>query len=210
MSWNLFLDDERNLKDVTWAPEWVFEKYFNERWTVARNWEEVAYWVAHKGFPKFISFDHDLGKDEKTGYDIIKLMIEDVMNSEYEISEGFDYYVHSKNPVGKKNIESYLNNFIARTTHMTDNRPSQRSLRAIANAYIKKGNGIADDAAYSGEMGDRGGGQMVREAQAFLAGLDGRLPEHWEGFVADIRREEQKEREEYQRLKAKFEGPTGD
>ena len=29
MSWNMFLDDERELTDVTWAPWHVREKYRN-------------------------------------------------------------------------------------------------------------------------------------------------------------------------------------
>lgn len=80
----------------------------------------------------------------------------------------------------------------------------QQRLRQIASAYIQKGEEIAADAAYGGEMSDRGGGAMVREAQAFIAGLDGRLPEKWRDFVADIDREEERERAEYERLKAKF------
>lgn len=81
---------------------------------------------------------------------------------------------------------------------------TQQYLRAIASAYIQKGEDIANDAGYAGEWGDRGGGATVREAQAFLAGLDGRLPESWSNFVEELKREEQHERAEYERLKAKF------
>lgn len=81
---------------------------------------------------------------------------------------------------------------------------TQQYLRAVASAYIQKGEEIALDAGYSGEMHDRGGGAMVREAQAFLAGLDGRLPESWSNFVQDLKHKEQHERAEYERLKAKF------
>jgi hypothetical protein len=80
----------------------------------------------------------------------------------------------------------------------------QQYMRKIAGAYIQKGENIALDAAYSGEWSDRGGGAMVREAQAFLAGLDGRLPEGWQKFVSDIESKETHERAEYVRLKAKF------
>jgi hypothetical protein len=34
------------------------------------------------------------------------------MNDQYEIPEDFDFYVHSKNQIGKQNIESYLNNYL--------------------------------------------------------------------------------------------------
>ena len=80
----------------------------------------------------------------------------------------------------------------------------QQYLRKIANAYIQKGENIANDAGHAGEWGDRGGGAMVREAQAFLAGLDNRLPYTWDSFVAEIERNEQHERAEYERLKSKF------
>lgn len=80
----------------------------------------------------------------------------------------------------------------------------QKSLREIAEAYIQKGEETSNNAAHSGEWSDRGGGAMVREAQAFLAGLDGRLPENWRDFVNEIQRKEEHDRAEYERLKAKF------
>jgi len=112
MGWNLFIDDERDFEQVTWAPPFVWKKYLNERWTIARKWEDVAYYISIKGFPSFISFDHDLGEGEKTGYEIAKLLIDYVMDGQYKFPENFDYYVHSKNPIGKQNIESYLNNYL--------------------------------------------------------------------------------------------------
>lgn len=83
---------------------------------------------------------------------------------------------------------------------MTD----QQYMRKIASAYIQKGKDVANDAAYAGEWTDRGGAAMVREAQAFLAGLDGRLPENLQEFASDIDRKETDERAEYMRLKSKF------
>lgn len=80
----------------------------------------------------------------------------------------------------------------------------QQKLRAIASAYIEKGEEIAMNSAYGGEYSDRGGVAMVREAQAFLAGLNGRLPEGWQKFAKEIERNEAQERAEYNRLKAKF------
>lgn len=80
----------------------------------------------------------------------------------------------------------------------------QQKLRQIASAYIAEGEQTALDAGYAGEMSDRGGGAMVREARAFLAGLDGRLPENWRSFANKIERKEADDRAEYERLKAKF------
>ena len=63
--------------------------------------------------PEFISFDHDLGENEFTGYVIAKRLCDIDMNDELpSFSETFDYYVHSQNPVGKENIEKYLDNYL--------------------------------------------------------------------------------------------------
>lgn len=120
MTWNLFIDDERNLEDVTWAPWQVREKYRNEEWVVARSYGDAMCEILNRGFPKFVSFDHDLGDETKyTGYDLAKQLVEnDIISGDkdsrkaYKFADGFDFFVHSKNPIGKKNIETYLNNYM--------------------------------------------------------------------------------------------------
>lgn len=59
----------------------------------------------------FISFDHDLAQAE-TGLDCAKFLVETDMDQNI-LTKDFNFYVHSQNPVGKKNIESYLNNYLA-------------------------------------------------------------------------------------------------
>lgn len=114
MTWNLFIDDERNLEDVTWVTWQVREKYRNEDWKISRNYHEVVALVEEFGFPSFVSFDHDLGDKilHGDGYEIAKYLCEIDMNSSFHMPEDFDFIVHSQNPIGKENIESYLNNFI--------------------------------------------------------------------------------------------------
>lgn len=117
MTWNLFIDDERNPEDVTWAPPHILDKYRNEEWVSARNFYEVGNLLWKRGQPSFVSFDHDLGMGEATGYDIAKYMVmldmdSDIFGKVYPLPTDFDYYVHSMNPVGKLNIESYLNNYL--------------------------------------------------------------------------------------------------
>jgi len=120
MAWNLFLDDERNLEDVTWAPWQVREKYRNEEWVIARSYGDAMIEILNRGFPKFVSFDHDLGDETKhTGYDVAKQLVEnDIISGDKESRRGyvfppnFSFYVHSQNPVGKANIEAYLNNYL--------------------------------------------------------------------------------------------------
>ena len=99
----LYLDDIRPLPDNTYI--------------LARSYNEAITYVINNGIPDFISFDHDLGDDEKknllpSGYDFAKWLVEQDMNLNYLFPANFSFYVHSANPVGKKNIESYLNNYL--------------------------------------------------------------------------------------------------
>lgn len=100
MNWNLFIDDERM------PPR-------DERtWKIARNLDEAKKLIEAHGAPSFISFDHDLGEDTPTGFDIAKLIVEMDMDGEISLPEAFDFYVHSQNPVGRDNIEHYLRNYL--------------------------------------------------------------------------------------------------
>jgi hypothetical protein len=120
MTWNLFIDDERELKDVTWAPWHVRHLYRNEEWVIVRSYGDAMVEILNRGFPKFVSFDHDLGDETKyTGYDLAKQLVEnDIISGDqpsrqrYKFCDDFTFYVHSQNPVGKQNIETYLNNYL--------------------------------------------------------------------------------------------------
>lgn len=105
MTWNLFIDDSRNPRDVTWGnPEF----YWRFPWTIARTMSEVQTLITMYGFPEFVSFDHDLSSNEPTGHDIAKWLIEADMDGVHRIPDSFNFYVHSRNPVGKANIEGLL------------------------------------------------------------------------------------------------------
>ncbi len=118
----LFLDDIRVPYDVfkmTINP--IFEN--NEDWVIVRDYYQFIDYIKKYGLPEFISFDHDLSYEhyleenqsdieyetliEKTGYDASKWLVDYCMENDVEIP---NYYVHSANPVGKQNIESYLEN----------------------------------------------------------------------------------------------------
>jgi hypothetical protein len=118
----IFLDDVRNPYDVfklTVNP--LYEN--NEDWIIVRDYFEFIETVNKYGNPDYISFDHDLSYDhyleenqedidydsldEKTGYDAAKWLVQYCVENGHKIPE---FYVHSANPVGKKNIEYYLNN----------------------------------------------------------------------------------------------------
>lgn len=113
--WNLFIDDERGLEDVKWAPCDIREKYYNEEWVIARTHNEVINSIEKMGcMPSFVSFDHDLGDFENgDGYKIAKYLVDlDMYTDNYNFPNDFCYFVHSKNPIGKENIESYLGNYL--------------------------------------------------------------------------------------------------
>jgi len=102
MTWNLFIDDERFPVDEP-----------GMFWEIARNHNEVVKLIEEKGMPSYISFDHDLGDFENgDGYKIAKYLVDLDLYTDYKFPENFNYYVHSQNPIGKANIEGYLNNYL--------------------------------------------------------------------------------------------------
>lgn len=111
MTYNLFIDDERVPMDVTWGTWQDQALYRDADWVIARNWFEVLEIVVSFGLPSMISFDHDLGENEKTGYEIAQKLCEMVMDG-VDLPENFEFRVHSKNPVGAENIRFYMNNFL--------------------------------------------------------------------------------------------------
>lgn len=103
-SFHLFLDDTRVPQDVTWIrlPTLV-------PWTVVRNYEQFKNKILEKGIPKFISFDHDLGEKEASGYDCVNWFIHEVLlNNNIQFPE---YTVHSMNPIGAENIKELISSY---------------------------------------------------------------------------------------------------
>lgn len=133
----LFLDDERNLSDVTWVE--MPSKITND-WKVVRNFEQFTTCIASYGLPKFVAFDHDLADyhykvmmeevearkftafvpdeegglnltfdygPEKTGYDCAKWLVD--YCDRYGMSFP-EYVVHSLNPIGGERINKYIEN----------------------------------------------------------------------------------------------------
>jgi len=95
----LFLDDERY-------------PTHKSNWIIVRTVEDAKREVLQNGPFEFISFDHDLGED-LTGYDFVKWLCEyDHDNNFKIIPKNFEYRVHSMNPIGKKNIENYLQSYM--------------------------------------------------------------------------------------------------
>lgn len=96
--WKLWLDDERYppIDDITWK--------------IARNYSDARWYIETYGLPSVISFDHDLGDNKLTGMDFTKWLCNHIMDNDIAYN-GMKYYVHSMNPVGAQNIQSYMDNF---------------------------------------------------------------------------------------------------
>jgi len=119
-NYNLFLDDLRIPTHVTWVnvPK-------DQHYSVVRNYQEFVDIITLRGLPKFVCYDHDLndihyghglqGDDipydsytEKTGYDAAKWLVDYCMKKGVKHPP---YVVHSMNPVGKRNIISYVESY---------------------------------------------------------------------------------------------------
>jgi len=109
MIYALFIDDERFPENVTW--EVAGEPFRYDFDVIARNMEQVQEAVHSYGFPSYVSFDHDLGKNEPTGKDIANWLIHQDLEHG-DMPEDFAFSVHSMNPVGAENIMRLLTNYM--------------------------------------------------------------------------------------------------
>ena len=119
--YNIFLDDIRVPTDVTWANIPADQHY-----SLVRSYKEFVDLITlRREVPKYVCYDHDLADThyghglnnneipyesykEKTGYDAAKWLVN------YCVERGIKhppYVVHSMNPIGKQNIESYINSY---------------------------------------------------------------------------------------------------
>jgi len=96
MTYRMFLDDERD------PPE------DGQDWLVFRSSSHAVAFMLLRGIPNYVSFDHDLGGDD-TSLNAIEWMIAVLVENKKK--RFFDFYVHSQNPIGKKNIEDYFKSF---------------------------------------------------------------------------------------------------
>jgi len=119
---SLYLDDQR-------TPTKTIPGY--HPWEVVRNYDEFVAWIEKNGVPDLISFDHDLAEEhiqdyfnqklnigwqqpsyetykEKTGLDCARWLCEHIQKNNLKLNR---CSVHSHNPVGAANIQSYINGF---------------------------------------------------------------------------------------------------
>ena len=81
-------------------------------WVILRTSGEAIHYVRKNGCPSFWSFDHDLGGDDTTMVFLKWLVDYDIDSNGKIIPEDFQYNVHSANPVGVKNIDGLLKNYL--------------------------------------------------------------------------------------------------
>ena len=119
--YNIFLDDIRVPTDVTWANIPADQHY-----SLVRSYKEFVDLITlRREVPKFVCYDHDLADThyvhglnnneipydsykEKTGYDCAKWLVGYCFAKKIKHPP---YVVHSMNPIGKQNIESYINSY---------------------------------------------------------------------------------------------------
>lgn len=109
----IFLDDERNFDDVTWIKYPDYKEVFVFRCMMdfmfaVMNIEDLENYD--------FSFDHDIqdfssSDIENTGYDCVKLLCDYAMDNNIDLSLNKFYY-HTQNPVGNKNMKSYIDNYL--------------------------------------------------------------------------------------------------
>jgi hypothetical protein len=95
--YRLFLDDER-------FP-------INVECVIARTSDAAFEIVSRLGIPVEISFDHDLGGDD-TAIQFINKLIDFMIDENMKFPIGFQYYIHSQNPIGAANIKAKMDSFI--------------------------------------------------------------------------------------------------
>tara|TARA_R110000751_G_scaffold63859_1_gene131563 strand:- start:893 stop:1312 length:420 start_codon:yes stop_codon:yes gene_type:complete len=127
----LWLDDVRNpfvMSDwlLQWSPEYHYEKDEGTHEVIwVKDYDEFVGWIQENGLPTEIGFDHDLADvvyskrgnidmlkstwKEKTGMDCAKWLVDYCIEHKKGIPK---FFVQSANPVGKKNITTFLNNAI--------------------------------------------------------------------------------------------------
>lgn len=89
----------------------------DNKYSVVRSYDEAIRFFKRHGIPNEICFDHDLGEDSKgnvlpDGFDIAKAIVEGELDGDWVIPENFIFSVHSQNPDGKKEIHTYLTNYL--------------------------------------------------------------------------------------------------
>ena len=119
----LFLDDIRIPKDALGlVPSNMNQMYWNDDWDLVTNYSEFCNHIQKNGLPEFISFDHDISsydvnEKELTGKDAADFLINYCMDNGKQLP---DWFVHSDNTGGNKNIRQLFTNYMYRVEGRLD------------------------------------------------------------------------------------------
>ena len=78
---------------------------------IVRSSVEALEWMFMYGCPNFISFDFDLGGDDRAIL-VAKMMVQNDLDEPGWIPEDFTFFVHSANPEGARQIQGYLDSYL--------------------------------------------------------------------------------------------------
>jgi len=118
----VFLDDIRKPSDAFYYTHNPI--YLKNEWVVVRSYDDFVNDILNNGLSSVYSFDHDLADvhythqncdipyddmEEKTGYHCAKWLVDFCMDNNLVLP---DYFSHSMNTVGRRNIIGYLDNYV--------------------------------------------------------------------------------------------------
>ena len=75
------------------------------------SFNKALEYIENNGCPAFISFDNDLGSALEGG-DLARLLVKKDLDTPGFIPAEFDFFVHSMNPVARKNINELLSQYL--------------------------------------------------------------------------------------------------
>ena len=116
----LFLDDDAFHPDKIRNPEIyypligaddILQKMQGYEVVTFISVEDAQKHINKNGCPSFISFDNDLQRDLE-GIHLAHWLVEKDLDNPGFIPDDFEYFVHSQNPIAKKRIYSYLNQYL--------------------------------------------------------------------------------------------------
>lgn len=126
----LFLDDDAFHQEKIRNPEIYYPLIgAQEILELMHNYEVVKFitvedakdYIEKNGCPNFISFDNDL-KRELEGKDLAKWIVEKDMDNPGFIPKDFQFFVHSQNISAKKDIYSYLGQYLEHINTTTETK----------------------------------------------------------------------------------------
>ena len=106
----IFLDDERSPSQVKWVDYGINPEF--KCFTSYPSFVDSVIWHIENNKEILVSFDHDIQQEdwdgnEVTGYHCLQIIVRECFNRKLPLP---DCVFHTKNPIGKENMEVYYQN----------------------------------------------------------------------------------------------------